>query len=223
MEQWVTIQAQPSPLEIDPIRTAVWVVDMQNAYVKKGGMMDLLGLDISGAQKIIEPINGIIGVARANEIKIIYTITWHTKDNADLRGPNYAPWHKNISLRMPERKQICTFSHTWGAEIVDELKPKKGDVITHKTRYDAFFQTNLETTLTACGIKYLIVVGTATNICVEDSIRGAFSRGYFPILATDATAPIGPPFMQQAAEFNIKACYGWVADSEQIIDAINLK
>jgi ureidoacrylate peracid hydrolase len=221
MEQLITVQTEPKPLEIDLRRTAVWIVDMQNAYVKKGGMMDLLGIDISGAQKIIEPINRIISAARANEIKIVYTITWHKHDNADLGGPDCAPWHKNASLRMPERKEVCSFGHTWGAEIVDELKPREGDIVTHKIRYDAFFQTDLEATLTSHNIKYLIAVGTATNICVEDSVRGAFSRGYFPILTTGATAAMGPPFMQQAAEFNIKACYGWVADTEQIIEAMN--
>src|SRR5262245_33216795 len=45
----VTLDARPEPIELDPGRSAVIVVDMQNSFASKGGMFDLAGVDISGA------------------------------------------------------------------------------------------------------------------------------------------------------------------------------
>ena len=50
----ILLQAEPEPLEIELQKTAIIVVDMQNAYVSKDGMLDLTGADISDHQKIIE-------------------------------------------------------------------------------------------------------------------------------------------------------------------------
>jgi len=70
----VTLQAEPEPLEIDLQRTAVIVVDFQNAFASKGGNFDLRGMGISCQQKIIEPVKEIISVARVKGCKIVYTL-----------------------------------------------------------------------------------------------------------------------------------------------------
>ena len=51
----VTIQVEPGPIEIDLQRTAVMVIDMQNAFVSKGGMFDLSGRDMEYIAKTIGP------------------------------------------------------------------------------------------------------------------------------------------------------------------------
>ena len=70
----VTIElvAEPEPIDIDLQRTAVVIVDMQNAFISKGGMFDLRGIDVTPNQKIIEPIKKICNAARLKGIKIIY-------------------------------------------------------------------------------------------------------------------------------------------------------
>jgi hypothetical protein len=42
---YVTIQAEPEPIEIDVLQTAVLVVNMQNAFVRQGGYLNLVGFD----------------------------------------------------------------------------------------------------------------------------------------------------------------------------------
>jgi ureidoacrylate peracid hydrolase len=54
-EQNATITAEPEPIQIDVLKTAVIVVDMQNAFVKRGGYFDLAVYDLSGVEKIVEP------------------------------------------------------------------------------------------------------------------------------------------------------------------------
>ena len=70
------------------------------------------------------------------------------------------------------------------------------------------------------GIKFLVFVGVATNICVETSIRDAFHLSYFPILVSDATIAAGPPGTQEAAIHNVKTAFGWVATSDNVIKAM---
>jgi nicotinamidase-related amidase len=78
---------------------------------------------------------------------------------------------------------------TWNTQIVDELKPVKGDVIIEGKRApDAFFSTNLDFVLRAMGIKNVALAGFVTNICVESTMRSAYERGYNVFTMTDVTA-----------------------------------
>ena len=203
----IILQAEPKPLEIDLSRTAVMVVDMQNAAVRKGGMLDLINIDVSGTQKIIEPIKKITARARASGCKVIYIATGHPEDMSDSGGPNSPAWYKDTVLNVlrehPEWRDKLTLRNTWGAEIIKELEPQAGDIIVEKMRYSAFFQTNLDTILKTHDIKYIVFTGTTINICVEATLRDAYYLGYFPILVSDAAAPGGPPFVHDATIFNV--------------------
>jgi ureidoacrylate peracid hydrolase len=69
-------------------------------------------------------------------------------------------------------------------------------------------------------LKYLFFAGCATNICIEASIRDAANLGYFPILISDASINNGPPFLQDSTIFNVKLCFGWVTDTETLLEAM---
>jgi ureidoacrylate peracid hydrolase len=129
-------------------------------------------------------------------------------------------WYRGDSLSYrehPEWRDKLTLRGTWGAEIIDELKPQAGDIVVEKQRYSAFFATNLDMILKTHSIKYLAFAGVTTSICVEASLRDAFYLEYFPILISDATATPGPPFMQDAVISNVKSCYGWVTTSANLV------
>src|SRR6266852_5960724 len=68
----ITLAAKPASISIDPARTAVIVVDMENDFAAKGGMFDRAGIDISGAQKAIAPTARVLTAARQADLKIIY-------------------------------------------------------------------------------------------------------------------------------------------------------
>ena len=220
----VIVDAEPEPLEIDLRRTAVIVIDMQNAFVTKGGMFDLMGVDKSLAREIIEPIKEINGTARTKGVKVIYSAHCLSPDLHDAGGPDSGYWYKEnalkISRKHPEWRDKLLFRDTWGTDIVEELSPQKGDIVVEKTRFSAFFGTNLDAILKTHSIKYLIFVGTATNICVEASIRDACYLGYYPILISDASANAGSSITQEATIFNVKLCHGWVTTSKKLIEAM---
>ena len=103
---------------------------------------------------------------------------------------------------------------------MEGLQPQEGDVLIEKVIQNAFFGTALDVILRTFDIKYLVFVGVATNICVEATLRDSYYRGYFPILVSDASAPVGPPYQQDATIFNVKRCYGWVITSHNLWQAL---
>jgi ureidoacrylate peracid hydrolase len=217
----VTIPAEPEPIQIDVLKTAVIVVDMQNAFVKRGGYFDLAGYDLSGVEKIIGPCRKIITVARKRGAKVLYFQMGCSPDFSD-RGPAESPYNlKAKGLRLirerPEVKDKFYIYGLWGAEIIEDLKPAPQDFVVRKQKYDGFIGTNLEIILSTYGIKYLIFVGTATNLCVESTLRHAFFLDYFPILISDAVSQAGPAMTQEATILNVKSNFGWVTNSESFV------
>jgi ureidoacrylate peracid hydrolase len=222
----VTVQAKPEPLEIDLSRTAVIVVDMQNAFVSRGGYWELAGWDISAVQKIIRPCREIVSAARQKGIKVICLQMVCRPDLADIGSPDSPNRRKSKGLALlhqrPELRDKLYICGSWGADIIEELAPEPGDIVIQKPKYDGFIGTNLDIVLRTCGLKYLIFVGTATNICVESTLRHAFFLEYFPILVTDAVSQLGPGKTQEATIFNVQSFLGWVTTSDKLLNAITL-
>jgi len=219
----IAVQAEPEPIEIDLAVTSVIVIDMQNAFVSKGGFFDLTSIDISRSRQIIQPIKEICVAARAGQVKVIYVVFRYSPDLREMGNPDMPFWYKEASFyhEHPEWRDRFLVRGTWGAEVVEELEPQKGDMVVEKIKYSAFFGTGLNVALSSLGVKYLIFTGVATNICVEASIRDAYYYGYFPILISDAAAQIGPPFLQEATVFNVITCYGWVTGWREFLGALS--
>ena len=220
----VLIQADPEPIQVDVVKTAVIVVDMQNAFVSKGGYFDLVGYDLSAVQKIIEPCKEVISIAREKGSRIIYLQMGYSPDLSDAGSPNSPNWFKLRGLKMvrqhPEWKEKLYIYGTWGADIIEELTPQIGDILVKKQKHDGFIGTNLDIILKTYEMKHLVFIGTATNICVESTLRHAFSSGYFSILISDAVSQIGPSLTQEATLFNVKSTFGWVTTSGNLLIAL---
>jgi ureidoacrylate peracid hydrolase len=219
-----TVKASPQPILVDFARTAVLVVDMQNAFAHKGGYFDLVGLDITPIQRIIEPCKKIVEAAHVTGIRIIYLQMGCSPDLSDKGSPDSPSSIKSRVLSMmkehPEWKDKFYVYGTWGAEIIEELKPREGDIVVKKQKHDGFIGTNLDIILRTLGAKYLFFVGAATNICVESTVRHAFSLDYFPILVSDAVSPMGSNITQEATLLNVQSTFGWVANAEDVLRAI---
>ncbi len=217
------LQAEPEPLEIDIQKTAIMVIDMQNTFVCKGGLFDQRGLDVSVFEETIKTINKLTTAARSKDIKVIYIVHRMSADLRETGGPDTGYWHKMKGPFALERGDTGTRNDlnirgTWGAEIAKGLELQEGDIVVEKPKYSAFYGTDLDTVLKTFNIKYIAFVGTATNICVEASLRDALNLGYFCILVSDATIA-RTPFMQEATINNVKYVYGWVTSSENMMKA----
>jgi ureidoacrylate peracid hydrolase len=211
----VVLPARPEPIRIEPARTALVVVDMQNAYASKGGYLDIAGFDISGAAAAIDRIAAAIAAARSAGIPVVFLQNGWDADYVEAGGPGSPNWHKSNAMKTM-RKQPALMGQLlakggWDYAIVDALTPQPGDVVIAKTRYSVFYNTNFDSFLRARGIRNLVFTGIATNVCVESSLRDAFHLEYFGIVLADATHQAGPEFAQQAALYNIETFFGWVS------------
>ncbi len=221
----VSVSAEPEPLEIDPARTAVIVVDMQNAFAAKGGMLDLAGMDITGADEVVQVNKKVIEAARANGIDVVYLQIGYDAEQMNAGGPESPHPLKELGLCLmraqPElRGKILTYG-TWDFEVVDELKPQPGDLVVYKARYSGFAGTNLDQLLRARNKRYLLFTGIATNVCVESTLRDAYFLEYWPLIISDATMQAGPPSLQEATLFNVRTFLGWVTTSESLLGALD--
>jgi ureidoacrylate peracid hydrolase len=220
----IFIEAEPEPVGIVFAKTAILVVDMQNAFVSGGGYFDAIGIDISAAQKIVHPCQKIIFAGREKGIRIVYLQMGYSPELSDQRSPESPSFIKSkvpsLLQHRPELKDGLPIVGTWGAEIIEGLKPRQDDAIIMKQRHDGFIETNLDHTLRTLGIKYLLFVGTATNICVESTLRHAFSLDYYPLLVSDAVSHMGPRLTQEATIFNVQSTFGWVTSSERLLRAM---
>ncbi len=215
------LEAKPEPVEVDLGKSAVVVVDMQNAFASRNGMLDIAGADISGAPRVVGVISQVLSAARRSGMPVVYLQMGYQADLSDSGGPESPNWHKELGIRLmncrPELKGKLVTAGTWDFAIVDELAPQPGDIVIVKTRYSGFARTALDAELQARGVRYLFFTGIATNVCVESTLRDAFFLDYWPVLITDATLAAGPPSMQEATLFNIETYFGWTIPSEEFL------
>ena len=220
----ILLDAKPEPVEIDLAKSAVVVVDMQNAFASKKGMLDIAGVDISGAPAVVRSIAGLLETARRAGMLVVYLQMGFKPDLSNSGGPSAPNWHKELALRLmacrPELKGKLLTEGTWDFEIVDELKPQAGDLVVVKSRYSGFANTTLDAELKSRGIRYLFFAGIATNVCVETTLRHAFVLDYWPILITDAVMAAGPPAMQEATLFNVETYFGWTIPAGEFIEKV---
>ncbi len=220
----VILSARPENIEIDPKKTAIIVVDMQNAFCSKKGMFDIAGmLDENKIQQVIEANKTVLAAAREAGVKVIYVRMGFRPDFSNAGGeesPNY--WKETGMVLMrsnPDWTDRLTVG-SWNWEIVDELRPQEGDILINKHRYSGFTGTELNAVLHTFNIKHLLVTGVATNVCVETTIRDAFSLEYFPVLVEDACGNAGPDFIQDATVWNVTNLFGWVTTSGEFARAV---
>lgn len=75
---------------------------------------------------------------------------------------------------------------TEGWKILPALERTNTDLFVRKQACDSFYETDLADLLDKHGVQQLIVVGCATDFCVDTTVRAAASRNYEVVVAADA-------------------------------------
>lgn len=227
----VTINAKPTPVAIDIGKTAVIVVDMQNDFGAPTGMFARAGIDIFLIRQAIGPIAQVLEHTRRLSMPTVYLKMGFHADLSDAGLPDspnrlkHAVFGIGTPTTAPDGRQSrVLIRDTWSTDIVDELRPAPEDLTIYKTRYSGFYLTELDSVLQARGIKYLVVTGCTTSVCVESTIRDAMFRDYHCLLLADCTAePIGSDFSRtnhDASLLVIQTLFGSVSESADVIKAL---
>lgn len=198
------------PWRIKREKCALLVIDMQNDFLKPGGV-----LFYNEAPMLAAPnMKRLIEHCRELAVPVIYTKTL-LKDHFNISPLEVC--YQPVLLHKGMR------DGTWGAEIIDELAPLPEEHIVIKHRYDAFYDTNLELVLNNIrGLRMvdtLIIVGTVTNVCCESTARGAFMRDYKVVFVSDANGAFDEA-AHKATLHNISHYFGRVMDTEAVVSAL---
>ena len=165
---------------INPAKTAMIVVDMQNDFVATGAPMET-----PAARAMVPMLAESLKACRAAGIKVIYTAHVHRPDGSDLGN------FKELDTRIATHKALV--EGTPGVEIYPALTPAPGEHLVKKNRYSAFFGTDLDTVLREWGIDTVIISGTTTENCCLSTARDALFRNYRVVFLSDATATYDYP------------------------------
>lgn len=165
---------------IDPQRTALVVIDMQNSWVQP----EFSPLRIPGTLDIIPNINALAAAVRGAGGVVAWTRStfpedWTTRSYERFGSPG---WRNRIIAD--------TVPGSYGHRIFDRMDIHAGDIVVDKNRPSAFVQGSsvLEAELRARGRDTLIITGTLTNACCESSARDAAALGFLNIMVSDAMA-----------------------------------
>jgi nicotinamidase-related amidase len=197
------------------VNPALLIVDMQNDFVRQGAP-----LEVPQARDTLPAHQRLITACRNRNAPIIYTkflagpkrtLIWEWSPM--LAPPTCCCW-KGHMRRFADAEQELD-----GSDIISEIYPAPHDIIVEKYSYGAFYQTNLHALLQAHQVGALIVTGTVTQICVEESAREAFHHGYRTIIVADAVSSFAPD-LHQATLKNFAMKFGWVSTSGNIIKAL---
>lgn len=195
---------------------ALVIVDMQNDFVREGAPME-----VPDARETIAQHQQLIALCRKVGIPIIYT--------RFLAGPKPTLlWEWSPQLKPPilacqrgHKRYYEDLDRTLEcADVIDEIYPQPGDYIVDKYGYGAFHNTNLEDILRSLGVECMIITGTVTQICVEETGREAFHRGYKTTLVSDAVSSYEPDLHAGTLK-NFALKFGWVLTNEEVLQALS--
>ena len=148
--------------DIDPSKTAVLVIDVLGG---QGGV-------VPGLEVMARNATCIVSAAHKANVPVVFSCDAH------LPGVD-----KELELWGDHG-----IKGTDAAQPLARLGMTEGDFVVPKRRYDGFFQTDLDLLLRELGVDTVIALGADTNICVLQTLAGAYFRTYKSIVAADACA-----------------------------------
>jgi biuret amidohydrolase len=169
---------------IEPARTAMIVVDMENDFVAPGAPMET-----PAGQQMLPTLKRALAFCRQRGIRIIYTTHAHRRDGCDMGLFD--------DLWPPIASRAGLVDGESGIEIYPEIAPRGNDIVIKKHRYSAFYGTDLEIVLRGLGVDTVIITGVTTENCCHATARDAMFRDYKVVFLSDATGTFDYPDVGQ--------------------------
>jgi len=159
-----------------PARTALLIWDLENAIAPNA----------FNYQEIVANLKTLAAAARAAGVQVFYSVQTNYSAHEEA-----APWirvrMKRANVSDPRELLAKEKDDPHGREIVDGLKPERGDIVFHKRRPDGFVGTDLDLMLRSRGVKAVVIGGVATEGGVEGTARTGRNLGYDMIVLRDGS------------------------------------
>ena len=194
---------------LDARRTALVIIDMQNAFVAKGAPVE-----VPAARTIVPAINRLAAELRKQRVPVI----WVCHQN-DAGGRD---WERFFgSFVAPQNRQRAAQALAAGdplQRLYPELIVAPGDLATTKNRYSALIgqSSDLGSMLKQHGIDTLLIAGTKTNVCCECTARDAMMLDYKVVMLSDCTAALSDEEHRATLE-NVIQQFGDVMSADEVL------
>lgn len=160
-----------------PDRLALVVYDMQVGIVSQ----------LDAASAILPKVVNTLAAARAAGFRVIFTrhLSMPKKLMGRFQLRQAMAWQRASD---PDQVRPWFLRASPGFEIVPELAPRDDEAVLDKIAFSAFEGTPLATILRDCGLISFAIVGVATEIGIDPTIRHGADLGFIPVMVQDACA-----------------------------------
>jgi ureidoacrylate peracid hydrolase len=193
---------------LDARRTALLVIDMQNAFVAPGAP-----IEVPAAREIVPSINRLAAELRPRGVPVIWVLHENAAEGRD--------WHGFFDVFVrPENRTRAAQALSSGNplhQIWPELHVQPSDTRVAKNRYSAFIgNASFKEMLARRGIDTLLIAGTKTNVCCESTARDAMMLDFKVVLLSDCTAALSDEEHRATLE-NVIQQFGDVLTADQAL------
>jgi ureidoacrylate peracid hydrolase len=187
-----------------PGRTALLVIDMQRGFLEPSA-----ALEVPAARAIIPNVRKLIEACRQRRVPVIFTQFVYATAVPCLRGDPFGTEHlparpgEPTGFGRPSGNCLVPSDAEPGpnsGEIVPELAPRPGELVVQGHTYDKFYGTPLDLALRSQDVRYLIIAGVVTEICVNCTLLSAANRDYRVTAVTDGVASLQPELQEACFE-----------------------
>ncbi|MCE5192561.1 cysteine hydrolase [bacterium] len=191
-------------------KTALLIIDVQKHYQDMS-----IELKNAGNSYLYDRLNDVV-IPNAKRLLTFFrdqqmVVTFAAIGNQRADGRDRSPtqarpgWNYTL-LRIGTREQ----------EVVDELKPREGEVVVYKTTDSAVNGTQYGHILRWMGIEHVVVAGVFTDQCVASTVRDLSDWGYTIFLAEDATSALNADIQVWETKI-MNQIYCKVVSTEEVI------
>jgi nicotinamidase-related amidase len=183
-------------MSIDPNTTAVVLIEYQNDFTSEGGVLHDAVSDVMDKTDMLANSQRVAQAARAAGATVMHAPITFAPGYGEISSHPYG-----ILKGVVDGNAFVKGS--WGAAIVDDLAPAKGDIVVEGKRgLDTFASTNLDFILRSKGITTIALGGFLTNCCVESTMRSGYENGYRVITLSDCVAATSPEEHDNALKYD---------------------
>lgn len=203
-------KAEHPHADLDPAKTALVVIDLQNAFMVKEHAVAL----IPSALDIVDNVNRLADTVRGGRGKVFWIQNTFTPQTVQS-------WSNWFAMNLPEATALSLETQKPGSPghaLYAGLDVRPEDQCVEKTRFSAFIDgaSDLPARLRASGCDTVLIVGTVTNVCCESSARDAAMLNFKTIMVSDANATYDDD-AHNATLGTFYALFGDVASTDEVI------
>jgi ureidoacrylate peracid hydrolase len=195
--------------DLDPARTALVVIDMQNGFMVESIAHALCKTAVG----IVPNVNRLAAAVRRTGGKVVWI--------RNTYDPTWLTMHANVRPEKVAKRIESMAEGSTGHQLYPALDVKPGDMIVQKYRFSAFLpeSSDLAVRLRAGGYDTVLIAGTVTNVCCESSARDAMMMSFKTVMVSDANAA-GSDEEHNASLVSFYVTFGDVMDTSYVIERL---